>query len=162
MSRPPSATEGTLRGPLVTTANSLYDEDDHSAFESPRSRFRRHFSHDASLVNTALILPQSPRVASLKRTSSVSAGHKQSGESVYAPQLSERDSIFATHYLPSDADSSISASAVPNLPDNAPAAVATTATSDNDAPATPKAVVRRLPSSTRLNDDDVWVLFLGN
>lgn len=132
MSRPPSATEGTLRGPLVTTANSLYDEDDHSAFESPRSRFRRHFSHDASLVNTALILPQSPRVASLKRTSSVSAGHKQSGESVYAPQLSERDSIFATHYLPSEGDSGAQQ------------------LSSSD-PATPKAAVRHFSSA----DDDV-------
>ena len=72
-----------------------------------RSSIQRHNSHDHSLLHTSSIADQFlGGKGPLKRASSISSDHPFPGrESVYAPQLSERDSIFATHYLPSDPDS---------------------------------------------------------
>ena len=125
MSRSPSATETTWPGPLVTSDASAAHDHDSAHDESHRASFQRHFSHDHSLLPT----PKLQR-ASLKPTSSVSTD--DSSGSVYAPQLSERDSIFATHYLPSEGDSGAQQ------------------LSSSD-PATPKAAARHLSSA----DDDV-------
>ncbi|KAJ5356134.1 Major facilitator superfamily domain general substrate transporter [Penicillium concentricum] len=115
MSNSPSVPEDTLPNPLVTPATPA--QHDCSKDSTPR-----HFQHlsqgprevlspsRAESPTHAWSLPVS-RLSPVKRTATTPPENTAHPDIVYRPQLSERDSIFATHYLPSD-----SAATTPQLP----------------------------------------------
>lgn len=98
--------------PLVTTAESAQDV----WLEEPSDLVHRHPDRPRQHQKGPPVLPQDPtnqRPPSPSRAESP-ASHQWSKNASYPlkgrrdrahrPQLSERDSIFATHYLPSDSD----------------------------------------------------------
>ncbi|KAJ5312221.1 hypothetical protein PENANT_c011G09667 [Penicillium antarcticum] len=108
MSNSPSVPDDTLPDPLVTPATPAQHD---CSERSPRhhSRQGQHLSQgsrEASSPSRA----ESPSAHSwsqpsnftLKRTLTTPLETTAHRDIVYRPQLSERDSIFATHYLPSD------------------------------------------------------------
>lgn len=109
MSRLPSPTENTLPGPLVTPDASPKHDCSKQA-EHLRTKQRRHHTQDRFMPQhspTTTAADQWPKSAaefSLKRASTLPPEKSSRRDSSYTPQLSERDSIFATHYLPSDSD----------------------------------------------------------
>ncbi|EAW13175.1 inositol polyphosphate kinase KCS1 [Aspergillus clavatus NRRL 1] len=123
MSSPPSASENTLPDSLVTPAASA--QHDCSNGPDPSSRkHRRHIApdqhhHHQLMHQDAQQVPSPSRAESptahqwskpslgfsLKRASTLPAEHLSRPAPSQSPQLSERDSIFATHYLPADYDS---------------------------------------------------------
>ena len=110
MSNPPPAPHHSLPNPLVTPAAST-DHDcpkDHS--QSPH-----HWAQDRQLPQGVQEAPSPSRAESptvhqwsepakfhLQRTATAPLERLSRPESFHSPQLSERDSIFATHYLPSE------------------------------------------------------------
>lgn len=108
MSRPPSATENTCAGSLVTPDASIR-RDCPSGSELSRFNRGRHHTHLPCVLQDAADC-QAPPAAdfSLKRFPTLPLEALSGRQSLYAPQLSERDSIFATHYLPSDTDTTTS------------------------------------------------------
>ncbi|KAF7589275.1 hypothetical protein BBP40_004533 [Aspergillus hancockii] len=125
MSSPPSASENTLSGPLVTPVTSAQ----HDCSERPERRHRkqpRHHARDQLLHQDLQQAPSPSRAESptahqwakpssgfgLKRATTTPHEKLSRPDLFHRPQLSERDSIFATHYLPSDNELSNS----PQLP----------------------------------------------
>ncbi|KAJ5140284.1 Major facilitator superfamily domain general substrate transporter [Penicillium atrosanguineum] len=101
--------------PLVTPATPVQHDCSREA-ELAQSNPRHHFSKDSHLSQGAQEAPSPSRAESptvrqwsqpastfaLKRTASTPLEKLSRPDSFHSPQLSERDSIFATHYLPSD------------------------------------------------------------
>ncbi|PWY66079.1 hypothetical protein BO70DRAFT_400871 [Aspergillus heteromorphus CBS 117.55] len=128
MSSPPPATENTRSGPLVTPAASAQ----HDCSEGPDpllDKHRRHRDARGQLIhddrhNQA---PSPSRAESptghqwakpvssfaLKRATTAPIERLSRPDRSHSPQLSERDSIFATHYLPSDAEPSVTPHVAP-------------------------------------------------
>ncbi|PWY94127.1 SAICAR synthase-like protein [Aspergillus sclerotioniger CBS 115572] len=118
MSRPASATENTWSGPLVTPAASAQ----HDCSERPEllhDKQQRHHDPRGQLIQDDVQQAPSPSRAesptahqwakpastfSLKRATTVPVERLSRPDRSHTPQLSERDSIFATHYLPSDTE----------------------------------------------------------
>ncbi|KAJ5152228.1 hypothetical protein N7492_010523 [Penicillium capsulatum] len=108
MSNPPPVSDSSLPDPLVTpaapahhdcskaTAHGLHRQDQHlsrGVQEAPSpSRAESPTVHQWS----------QPATFALKRTPTAPLEKLSAPESLHSPQLSERDSIFATHYLPTD------------------------------------------------------------
>lgn len=114
MSNPPHAPEDTLHDPLVTPATPVHHDCSEEAELSP-SNPRHHLSQDYQSQGAQGVpspsRAESPTVRqwsqpasafALNRTSTIPLEKLSRPESIHSPQLSERDSIFATHYLPSD------------------------------------------------------------
>ncbi|KAJ5587482.1 uncharacterized protein N7459_003247 [Penicillium hispanicum] len=115
MSNPPPAPKDILPDPLVTHAASA-QYDCSSEAEQARPSPRHHSLHDRHLSQGAQQVPSPSRAESptvhqwadpatpfaLKRVPAVPLEKYTRPDVVHSPQLSERDSIFATHYLPSD------------------------------------------------------------
>ncbi|OGE52479.1 hypothetical protein PENARI_c010G01339 [Penicillium arizonense] len=109
MSNSPSVPDDTLPNPLVTPA-TLAQHDCSERDPRHHSRQGQHLSQgtrEAPSPSRA----ESPSAHSwsqpvsnftLKRTLTTPLENTAHPDIVYRPQLSERDSIFATHYLPSD------------------------------------------------------------
>ncbi|KAJ6078652.1 hypothetical protein N7467_008405 [Penicillium canescens] len=109
MSNSPSVPDDTLPNPLVTPA-TLAQHDCSERGPRHHSRQSQHLSQgfrEAPSPSRA----ESPSAHSwsqpvsnftLKRTLTTPLENTAHPDIVYRPQLSERDSIFATHYLPSD------------------------------------------------------------
>ncbi|KAF3385552.1 Inositol hexakisphosphate kinase 1 [Penicillium rolfsii] len=125
MSNPPPVPEDTLPDTLVTPATPAHHDCSKNT-ERARSNPRHHPSQDRHLSQGAqqaqspsraespTIIHQWSRPGSnlgLKRAPTISLEKFPRPDTTYSPQLSERDSIFATHYLPSD-----SAATTPQLP----------------------------------------------
>ncbi|CEJ58748.1 hypothetical protein PMG11_07395 [Penicillium brasilianum] len=129
MSNPPPVPEDNLPDPLVTPATPAHHDCSKRA-ERARPNPRHHSSQDQHLSQGAQ-QEQSPSRAespttthqwsqpgstlALKRAPTVPLEKFPRSETTYSPQLSERDSIFATHYLPSD-----SAATTPQFPPQIP------------------------------------------
>ncbi|KAA8652689.1 hypothetical protein EYZ11_007963 [Aspergillus tanneri] len=126
MSRPPSASENTLSEPLVTPAASA-QRDCSGGPDLRHGKQRRHHHPRDELIHQDVQQAPSPSRAEsptarqwakpassfpLKRTTATSPEKPARPNRSHSPQLSERDSIFATHYLPSDNESSVT----PQLP----------------------------------------------
>ncbi|KAF9893231.1 hypothetical protein FE257_011654 [Aspergillus nanangensis] len=118
MSRPSSASESTLSRPLVTPAASA-QHDCSEGSDLPHGNQRRHPARDQLIYDHVHEPPCSPSRAesptarqwakpvsdfALKRAATTPV---EKLPRPHSPQLSERDSIFATHYLPSDNDASL-------------------------------------------------------
>ncbi|PLB44301.1 SAICAR synthase-like protein [Aspergillus steynii IBT 23096] len=138
MSRIPSASENTLSDSLVTPPAASAQHDCSGEPDRPHGKQRRHHhgrnhihhhSHHPrdQLIHEDIQQAPSPSRAEsptarqwakpssafpLKRSSITSPEKLARSDLSHSPQLSERDSIFATHYLPSDNESS----ATPQLP----------------------------------------------
>ncbi|CAG8909134.1 unnamed protein product [Penicillium egyptiacum] len=124
MSNSPFVPEDTLPSPLVTPATpAQHDCSNDTVHEvSPRHHLQQsqHLSQGSGEVSSPS-RAESPtahswsqpasRLFPLKRTATTPPENIAHPDIVYRPQLSERDSIFATHYLPSD-----SAANTPQLP----------------------------------------------
>ncbi|KAL4889590.1 hypothetical protein BDV59DRAFT_186140 [Aspergillus ambiguus] len=133
MSRPPSVSESTLSRPVVTPAASAQ----HDCSEGPdfsRAKPRRHHVWDQHHHPPEAPSPsraESPTAHQWAKPVSTFALKRSSTAPLdkfprpHSPPLSERDSIFATHYLPSDPD----ANTTPQLPPVEDVA-------ENDAPGT--------------------------
>ncbi|KAE8154938.1 inositol hexakisphosphate kinase [Aspergillus avenaceus] len=119
MSSPSPAPENTLSGPLVTPAASAQPD----CSGKPERRHRelpRHYARDQLLHHDIQEAPSPSRAESptahqwakpssgfgLKRATTIPPEKLSRSDLFHSPQLSERDSIFATHYLPSENDSS--------------------------------------------------------
>lgn len=114
MSNPPSDPEETLPSPLVTPATPA-QHDCSNAAEPGRPNPRHHSVQDQNLFQGAQQASSPSRAESptvhqwsqpstsftVKRTSAIPL-ENFSKEISYSPQLSERDSIFATHYIATD------------------------------------------------------------
>ncbi|KAJ5636024.1 Major facilitator superfamily domain general substrate transporter [Penicillium longicatenatum] len=117
MSNPPSDPEDTLPNPLVTpAAPAQYDCS--AEVEQARPNPRHHLSHSPQQnLSQGAPLASSPSRAesptirqwsqpappfTVKRAFTNPQENFPRPETFYSPQLSERDSIFATHYLPTD------------------------------------------------------------
>ncbi|KGO45251.1 Inositol polyphosphate kinase [Penicillium expansum] len=124
MSNSPSVPEDTLPSPLVTPATPAQHDCSnlHEGTCTPRHHLwqTQHLSQGPGEVlspsraesPTAHSWSQpASRLFPLKRTATTPPENTAQPDIVYRPQLSERDSIFATHYLPSD-----SAANTPQLP----------------------------------------------
>ncbi|KAE8139915.1 hypothetical protein BDV38DRAFT_269683 [Aspergillus pseudotamarii] len=115
MSSPPSASENTWSGPLVTPVASAQND----CSDGPERRHHkqpRHHARDQLLHHGIQEAPSPSRAESptahqwakpsagfaLKRATTVPHEKLSRPDLFHSPQLSERDSIFATHYLPSD------------------------------------------------------------
>ncbi|CAI7584846.1 unnamed protein product [Penicillium glandicola] len=111
MSNSPSVPEDTLPNSLVTPATPAQ----HDCSEDPIHGNPRHHLPQALSQGPGEVLSpsraESPthswsqpvsRLFPLKRTATTPPENTAHPDIVYRPQLSERDSIFATHYLPSD------------------------------------------------------------
>ncbi|KAE8162060.1 hypothetical protein BDV40DRAFT_288771 [Aspergillus tamarii] len=115
MSSPPSASENTWPGPLVTPFESAQND----CSDGPERRHHkqpRHHARDQLLHHDIQEAPSPSRAESptahqwakpsagfaLKRATTVPHEKLSRPDLFHSPQLSERDSIFATHYLPSD------------------------------------------------------------
>lgn len=129
MSNPPPVPEDTLPDPLVTPATPAHHDCSKNA-ERARSNPRHHSSQDQHLSQGAQQAQSPSRAESpttthqwsqpvsnlaLKRAPTIPLEKFPRPDTTYSPQLSERDSIFATHYLPSD-----SAATTPQLPPEQP------------------------------------------
>lgn len=119
MSNSPSVPEDTLPSPLVTPATPA-QHDCSNTQGTPRHHFgqAQHLPQGGEVLSPSRA--ESPthswsqpasRLFPLKRTATTPPENTAHPDIVYRPQLSERDSIFATHYLPSD-----SAANTPQLP----------------------------------------------
>ncbi|RHZ68066.1 hypothetical protein CDV55_106952 [Aspergillus turcosus] len=128
MSRPPSVSENSLPDTLVTPAASA-QHDCSARPELSSGKQRRHNARDQQLMHQDVQQAPSPSRAesptahqwskpassfTLKRALTLPVERLSRPDRSYSPQLSERDSIFATHYLPSDND-------ISNTPQLAPA-----------------------------------------
>ncbi|PYH90612.1 inositol hexakisphosphate kinase [Aspergillus ellipticus CBS 707.79] len=127
MSSPPSATEYTRSGPLVTPAASAQ----HDCSEGPEplhDKHRRHRDARGQLIHEDAHQAPSPSRAesptgrqwakpgstfALKRATTAPIERLSRPDRSHSPQLSERDSIFATHYLPSDTEPSVTPQIAP-------------------------------------------------
>ncbi|KAE8307832.1 hypothetical protein BDV41DRAFT_568732 [Aspergillus transmontanensis] len=115
MSSPPSASENTWSRPLVTPVASAQND----CSDGPERRHHkqpRHHARDQLLHHGIQKAPSPSRAESptahqwakpsagfgLKRATTVPHEKPSRPDLFHSPQLSERDSIFATHYLPSD------------------------------------------------------------
>ncbi|KAE8398411.1 hypothetical protein BDV37DRAFT_276134 [Aspergillus pseudonomiae] len=115
MSSPPSVSENTWSGPLVTPVASAQND----CSDGPERRHHkqpRHHARDQLLHHGIQDAPSPSRAESptahqwakpsagfaLKRATTVPHEKPACPDLFHSPQLSERDSIFATHYLPSD------------------------------------------------------------
>ncbi|PYI17666.1 inositol hexaphosphate kinase Kcs1 [Aspergillus violaceofuscus CBS 115571] len=120
MSRPPSATDNTWSGPLVTPDSSA-QYDCSEGPDLPRDQQRRHNDTRSQLIHQDAQQAPSPSRAEsptahqwakptstfpLKRPTAAPVERLSRPDRSHSPQLSERDSIFATHYLPSETDPS--------------------------------------------------------
>ncbi|RHZ66501.1 inositol polyphosphate kinase KCS1 [Aspergillus thermomutatus] len=120
MSRPPSASENTLPDTLVTPAASA-QHDCSARPELSSSKQRRHNAPGQQLMHQDVQQAPSPSRAesptahqwskpasgfTLKRALTLPLERLSRSDRSHSPQLSERDSIFATHYLPSDNETS--------------------------------------------------------
>lgn len=111
MSNPPPAPEDTRLDPLVTPAAPAQHDCSQEA-ELSRSNPRHHLSQDSqgaqqvpspSRAESPTVVDQwSQPPFTLKRSTTIPLENSSRPDTVHSPQLSERDSIFATHYLPSD------------------------------------------------------------
>ncbi|KAJ5489088.1 hypothetical protein N7539_003978 [Penicillium diatomitis] len=115
MSSPPPAAENTRFDPLVTPATPVHHDCSRTERNAPNSRHhsqsQRPFqgaqqTQSPSRAESPTITRQwsqpTPATA-LKRASSIPLEtFPRSASTTQSPQLTERDSIFATHYLPSD------------------------------------------------------------
>ncbi|CAG8902313.1 unnamed protein product [Penicillium nalgiovense] len=120
MSNSPSVPEDTLPSPLVTPATPAQHDCSNTHEVSPRHHLQSHLSQGSGEVPSPS-RAESPtahswsqpasRLFPLKRTATTPPENTAHSDIVHRPQLSERDSIFATHYLPSD-----SAANTPQLP----------------------------------------------
>ncbi|KAI2732525.1 hypothetical protein CBS147332_1664 [Penicillium roqueforti] len=121
MSNSPSVPEDTLPSPLVTPATPAQHDCSNIIGGGPRHHLpQAHLSRGSGEVLSPS-RAESPtahswsqpvsRIFPLKRTATTPTENTAQPDIVYRPQLSERDSIFATHYLPSD-----SAATTPQLP----------------------------------------------
>ncbi|KAJ5177793.1 Major facilitator superfamily domain general substrate transporter [Penicillium coprophilum] len=119
MSNSPSVPEDTLPNPLVTPATPAQHDCSKDTVGTPRHLRQDHLSQGPREVSSPS-RAESPTAHSwalpvsrlpLKRTATTPPENTAQPDIVYRPQLSERDSIFATHYLPSD-----SAATTPRLP----------------------------------------------
>ncbi|KAJ5607295.1 hypothetical protein N7537_003914 [Penicillium hordei] len=119
MSNSPSVSEDTLPSPLVTPATPA-QHDCSNILGTPRHHLgqAQHLSQGEEVLSPSRA--ESPthswsqpasRLFPLKRTATAPPENTAHPDIAYRPQLSERDSIFATHYLPSD-----SAANTPQLP----------------------------------------------
>ncbi|KAJ9491761.1 hypothetical protein VN97_g1506 [Penicillium thymicola] len=119
MSNSPSVPEDTLPSPLVTPATPA-QHDCSNTQATPRHHLgqTQHLSQGEKVLSPSRA--ESPthswsqpasRLFPLKRTATTPPENTAHPDIVHRPQLSERDSIFATHYLPSD-----SAANTPQLP----------------------------------------------
>ncbi|CAI7608025.1 unnamed protein product [Penicillium discolor] len=118
MSNSPSVPEDTFPSPLVTPATPA-QHDCSNIQGTPRHHLGpQHLSQGREVLSPSRA--ESPthswsqpasRLFPLKRTATTPPENTAHPDIVYRPQLSERDSIFATHYLPSD-----SAANTPQLP----------------------------------------------
>ncbi|KAJ5747168.1 uncharacterized protein N7511_008864 [Penicillium nucicola] len=108
MSNSPSVPDDTLPYPLVTPATPAQHD---CSERSPRhhSRQGQHLSQGSQEApspsraeSPAAHSWSQPSHFTLKRTLTTPVETTAHPDIVYRPQLSERDSIFATHYLPSD------------------------------------------------------------
>ncbi|KAL3253075.1 hypothetical protein ABHI18_009719 [Aspergillus niger] len=128
MSRPPSATENTWSGPLVTPAASAQ----HDCSDGPEllhDKQQRHHDARSQLIHDDVVqqVPSPSRAESptarqwatpvstftLKRPTTVPVERLSRPDRSHSPQLSERDSIFATHYLPSDNEPAVTPQIAP-------------------------------------------------
>ncbi|KAE8349755.1 hypothetical protein BDV28DRAFT_140541 [Aspergillus coremiiformis] len=125
MSSPPSASEHTWSGPLVTPVasaqNDCSDGPERRHRKQPRHHARDHFLHHDVQQAPSPSRAESPTAHQwakpstgfgLKRATTTPHEKLPRPDLFHSPQLSERDSIFATHYLPSDNEPSNS----PQLP----------------------------------------------
>lgn len=136
MSRIPSASENTLSDSVVTPPAASAQHDCSGEPDRPHGKQRRHPNHTHShhhhrprdqLIHEDIQQAPSPSRAEsptarqwakpssafpLKRSTTTALEKLARPDLSHSPQLSERDSIFATHYLPSDNESS----ATPQLP----------------------------------------------
>lgn len=125
MSSPPFASENTWSTPLVTPVASAQND----CSDGPERRHRnppRHHTRDQLFQHDNHEAPSPSRAESptahqwakpsagftLKRATTIPHEKLSRPDQFHRPQLSERDSIFATHYLPSDNELSNS----PQLP----------------------------------------------
>jgi len=113
MSNSPHPPENASHDPLVTPATPVHHDCSKEA-ESSQSNPCHHLSQDHHLSQGAQEAPSPSRAESptvrqwsqpastfaLKRTSP--SERLSRPDSIHSPQLSERDSIFATHYIASD------------------------------------------------------------
>ncbi|KAL4887323.1 hypothetical protein BJY04DRAFT_225400 [Aspergillus karnatakaensis] len=172
MSRPPSASENTPSTPPVTPAASAQHDCSNRA-GSLHGKQRRHRDARDQLFHPQQA-PSPSRAESptarqwanpsskfaLKRATTAppeNASHSGLSYTSYnSPQLSERDSIFATHYLPSDNDAANSPS--PQLPPVEAAHHVTPATLIPDnAPSSSFTFSKVLPYRDRANDSHMEV-----
>ncbi|GES63883.1 inositol hexaphosphate kinase KCS1 [Aspergillus terreus] len=123
MSRPPSASESTLSRPLVTPAASA-QHDCSNGPDLPHPKPRRHHVWDQHHHPPEAPSPsraESPTAHQWAKPASSFALKRASTAPLekfprpHSPQLSERDSIFATHYLPSDPEATTTTT-TPQLP----------------------------------------------
>lgn len=120
MSNPPPAAKETRLDPLVTPA-APGQHDCSKEAELSRSNPRHHLSQvpqtpqqveSPSRAESPTTVRQCSQPGfALKRSTTIPLETPSRSETVHSPQLSERDSIFATHYLPSDSGAS-----TPQLP----------------------------------------------
>jgi inositol-hexakisphosphate kinase len=121
MSNSPSVPEDRLPNPLVTPAAPAQ----HDCSRAIPGTSPRHHSQQAHISQRSEEVPTPSRAESptahswsqprftLKRTATTPPENTANPDIVYRPQLSERDSIFATHYLPTDSGAN-----TPQLPPN--------------------------------------------
>lgn len=109
MSNPPPVSDSCLPDPLVTPAASARHDCSKDTARGPRHRHDQHLSQGVqeapspSRAESPTVHQWSqPATFALKRTSTGPLEKVSHPESFHSPQLSERDSIFATHYLPTD------------------------------------------------------------
>lgn len=115
MSNPPPAPEDTQRDTLVTPAASAQHDCSKKAEISrsnPRHRSSQAQAQDSQgtpevpspsrAESPTLVHQWSQPTYALKRSTTIPLEKFPRPDAVHSPQLSERDSIFATHYLPSD------------------------------------------------------------
>ncbi|KAJ5745937.1 Major facilitator superfamily domain general substrate transporter [Penicillium odoratum] len=132
MSNPPSDPEDTLPNPLVTPAAPA-QHDCSTQAEEARPNPRHHSLHSQhENLSQGDPLASSPSRAesptihqwsqptpfTVKRASTNPQENFPRLETFYSPQLSERDSIFATHYLPTDSGANTPQLPPARAPDN--------------------------------------------
>lgn len=131
MSNPPPAPEDTLPNPLVTPAAPAQHDCSKEA-EIARANPRHHLTRGRPYSQGVEDAPSPSRAESptvrqwtrpavpfpVKRSSTVPLNAPVRPEIGHSPQLSERDSIFATHYLPSDSGANTPQLPPEHAPDN--------------------------------------------
>ncbi|PKY03493.1 SAICAR synthase-like protein [Aspergillus campestris IBT 28561] len=164
MSKPPSASEHTWSEPLVTPATANPHDGVHPSNPSPGKQPRPPLVQDEDGVYNAASpsraeSPTSSQWAQpvaqfpLKRATTLPLERLARPERAHSPQLSERDSIFATHYLPSDTDSS---GATGNPSTTTAAATAAAALSRPPAPPSWSSSSRRPPHASPFDSEAIW------